>query len=90
MLRNYLKLAWRSFLKNKAFSKLVLIALGIAIPLSWYFMYEWLQDFAYRISIEWWVFAAAGILAVVIALITVSFQAIKAAMTDPAKSLRTE
>lgn len=72
------------------FIKLVLIALAIAIPLSWYFMDMWLQDFAYRISIQWWVFAAAGILAVVIALVTVSFQAIKAATADPAKSLRTE
>lgn len=72
------------------FIKLVLIALGIAVPLSWYFMHQWLQDFAYRVSIEWWVFAAAGILAVAIAMITVSFQAIKAATADPAKSLRTE
>ncbi len=72
------------------FLKLVLIASLIAFPLAWWAMHAWLQDFAYRISIAWWVFAVAGIAAVIIALGTISFQAIKAAMTNPVKSLRTE
>jgi putative ABC transport system permease protein len=53
-------------------------------------MHSWLQDFAYRISIGWWVFIAAGLLAILIALITISFQAVKAAIANPVKSLRTE
>ncbi|MGH2564840.1 MAG: ABC transporter permease, partial [Ginsengibacter sp.] len=72
------------------FLKLVMIALIIAIPAGWYFMNKWLQDFAYRINISWWMFVAAGLLAVAIAMITVSFQAIKAAIANPVKSLRTE
>ena len=72
------------------FLKLVMIALIIAIPVGWYFMHKWLQDFAYRINISWWMFVAAGLLAVAIALITVSFQAIKAALANPVESLRTE
>jgi putative ABC transport system permease protein len=72
------------------FIKLVLIALVIASPIAWYAMHTWLQDFSYRISIEWWVFVLAGMLAVVIAFATVSFQAIKAALANPIKSLRTE
>jgi putative ABC transport system permease protein len=72
------------------FLKLVLIAALIAFPLAWWAMHTWLQDFAYRVNIGWWVFAIAGILSVVIALATISFQAIKAAMTNPVKSLRTE
>ncbi|MFT4152867.1 ABC transporter permease [Parafilimonas sp.] len=77
-------------LLSKDFVKLVAIAFIIAVPLGWYFMYKWLQDFVYRISISWWMFAAAGITALFIALITVSFQAIKAALANPVKSLRTE
>jgi putative ABC transport system permease protein len=77
-------------LLSKDFLKLVIIALLIAIPLAWYFMHNWLQDFAYRINIGWWVFAITGFAAVSIALITVSFQAIKAAISNPVKSLRTE
>ena len=77
-------------LLSKDFAMLVLIAVLIATPLSWYFMNNWLNDFAYRISIEWWMFLAAGILALLIALLTVSFQAIKAAIANPVKSLRTE
>ncbi|MEO8763749.1 MAG: FtsX-like permease family protein [Ginsengibacter sp.] len=68
----------------------VLIAILIASPLAWYFMNQWLRDFAYRIHISWWIFALAGIIALFIALITVSFQAIKAATTNPVKSLRTD
>ncbi|MEO6541601.1 MAG: ABC transporter permease [Ferruginibacter sp.] len=77
-------------LLSKDFLKLVIIAIIIAIPLAWYFMHNWLQDFAYRIDIGWWVFAITGILAVLIALVTISFQAIKAAVANPVKSLRTE
>ena len=74
----------------KDFFVLVLAATIIASPIAWYAMNKWLQSFAYRISVGWYVFLAAGILAVMIALITVSFQAIKAAMANPVKSLRTE
>ena len=77
-------------LLSKDFLKLVVIALVIAAPLAWYFMNKWLQDFAYRISIGWWVFIAAGLLAIIIAFITIGFQAIKAAIANPVKSLRTE
>ena len=72
------------------FLKLVLISILLAVPISWYFMNKWLEDFAYRITISWWTFALAGILALTIALITVSYQAIKAAIVNPVKSLRTE
>jgi putative ABC transport system permease protein len=75
---------------SKDFIKLVIIASVFAIPLSWWAMNRWLQDFAYRISISWWVFAAAGIIALLIALVTVSSQAIRAALANPVKSLRTE
>ena len=77
-------------LLSKDFLQLVSIAAVIAFPLSWWAMHKWLQDFAYRITISWWVFVIAGVLAIVIALVTVSFQAIKAAIANPVKSLRTE
>jgi hypothetical protein len=77
-------------LLSKDFLKLVLIAFVIAVPIAWYAMNQWLQDFAYRIDISWWAFTAAGLLAVLIALITVSFQAVKAALANPVKSLRSE
>ena len=77
-------------LLSQDFLKLVLIAIVIASPIAWYAMNRWLQDFAYRINIEWWVFAGAGLLAVGIALLTVSFQSIKAALMNPVKSLRSE
>jgi putative ABC transport system permease protein len=77
-------------LLSKDFIKLVLIAFLIAAPLSWYFMHRWLQDFAYRIEMNWWIFAIAGISALLIALVTVSFQAIKTGISNPVKSLRTE
>ena len=70
--------------------KLVLVAFVIATPVAWYVMNKWLQDFAYRIDIQWWVFALAGFASVAIALVTVSFQAIKAALANPVKSLRSE
>ena len=72
------------------FLKLVMIAFVIAAPAAWMIMNWWLQDFAYRISITWWMVAAAGLIAVVVALITISFQSIKAAMANPVESLRTE
>ncbi len=72
------------------FLKLVIISAAIAFPLAWWAMIKWLQGFAYRVNINWWVFAIAGILALLIALVTVSFQAIKAAVANPVKSLRTE
>ena len=77
-------------LLSKDFIKLVVIAFLIASPLAWLLMHRWLQDFAYRISINWWVFLLAGVLAIVIALGTISFQAIKAALMNPVKSLRSE
>ena len=77
-------------LLSKDFLKLVLVAIVIASPLAWYAMSRWLQDFAYKIDIEWWVFVLAAFLAIAIALITVSFQSIKAALMNPVKSLRSE
>lgn len=77
-------------LLSKDFLKLVLISILIASPIAWYAMDKWLQDFAYKIDIEWWVFALAGGLAVGIALLTISVQSIKAALTNPVKSLRAE
>ncbi|MDB5199417.1 MAG: macrolide export ATP-binding/permease MacB [Chitinophagaceae bacterium] len=77
-------------LLSKDFLKLVLIAIIIASPIAWFVMNQWLQDFAYRISIPWWIFLFAGIVAMIIAFVTISFQAIKAAMANPVKNLRTE
>jgi putative ABC transport system permease protein len=77
-------------LLSKDFMKLVVIALIVAVPLAWFFMNKWLQDFAYRTNITWWVFAVAGILALLVAFLTISFQAIRAAIANPVKSLRTE
>ncbi|MEP7143882.1 MAG: ABC transporter permease [Ferruginibacter sp.] len=77
-------------LLSKDFLKLVIIALLIATPLSWYLMNKWLQDYAYKINIQLWVFVITGMVALFIAFLTISFQAIKAAMANPAKSLRTE
>ncbi|GAB3025376.1 ABC transporter permease [Spirosoma pulveris] len=77
-------------LLSKDFLKLVVIAIVIATPLAWYAMNQWLQGFAYKINIEWWIFALAGLLAVGIALLTVGFQSVKAALTNPVKSLRSE
>ena len=77
-------------LLSKDFLKLVAIAILIASPLAWYFMSKWLQDFAYRINIGWLVFFIAGLSAVALALVTISLQAIRAAMANPVKSLRTE
>jgi ABC-type antimicrobial peptide transport system permease subunit len=78
------------YLFSKEFIILIAIAFVIATPIAWYYMHGWLQDYVYRINISWWIFFAGGIAAIVIALATVSFQAIRAAIANPVKSLRTE
>ena len=77
-------------LLSRDFLRLVFIAIVIASPLAWYVMHQWLEGFAYRIDIDWWVFALAGFLAVGIALLTVSIQSVKAALVNPVRSLRSE
>ncbi|MFL5810654.1 MAG: ABC transporter permease [Flavisolibacter sp.] len=77
-------------LVSKDFLKLILIAVVIASPVAWYATNKWLEDFSYKIQIEWWVFALAGCATLLIAFITISLQAIKTAMTNPVKNLRTE
>jgi putative ABC transport system permease protein len=72
------------------FLTLVIIAMVIASPIAWYAMHHWLESFSYRITIEWWVFVMVGLLSVIISLLTVSYQAIRAAIANPIKSLRTE
>jgi ABC-type antimicrobial peptide transport system permease subunit len=74
----------------KEFLKLVLVAFLIAVPVAWYVALEWLQSFAYRIDVTWWVFAITGSVAHFIGLLTVSFQSLRAALAKPVKSLRTE
>ena len=77
-------------LLSKDFLKLVLVAIIIATPVAWWVMHQWLAGFAYQVKISWWIFVLAGLLAIAIAIITVSFQSIKAAIMNPAKSLKTE
>ncbi len=77
-------------LVSKDFLLLVLVAIVIATPLAWYVMHNWLQSFYYRIQISWWVFALAGLIALVIAFITLSLQSVKAALKNPVNSLRSE
>jgi putative ABC transport system permease protein len=77
-------------LLSRDFIKLVVVAIAVAVPIAWFAAHRWLQDFAYRIDIHWWVFPLAGVLAIVIALFTISFQAIRAAIANPVKNLRTE
>jgi len=79
---------WR--LLSKEFAFLVIISLFIAAPIAYYFMHDWLQNYQYRADLSWWIFAAAGTGALIITLLTVSFQAIKAAIANPVKSLRAE
>ena len=74
----------------KEFIQPVFIATLIAIPIVWYGMNKWLEDFAYRINISWWVFIVAGVLTLLVAILTVGIQAIKAAIANPVRSLRTE
>ncbi len=101
MLSHYLLLAWRNLRRYKGYSLinrllsrdfvgLVLIAFLIATPAAWYFLNNWLAGYAYRTDLSWWVFAAVGIAAVGITLLTVSYQSIKVALKNPVKSLRTE
>jgi len=75
---------------SKDFIKLVLISIVIATPLAWWAMHGWLQGFAYRQNVQWWVLALAGGGAIIIAFVTISFQSIKAALTNPVKSLKSE
>lgn len=78
------------FLLSKDFIKLVVIAIVIACPIAWFTMNKWLQDFSYRINISWWIFLATAVVAITIALATISFHALKSAFANPVKSLRTE
>jgi ABC-type antimicrobial peptide transport system permease subunit len=77
-------------LLSKDFLQLVAISCVVAFPVAWWLMHNWLQNYKYRIEISWWIFLAAGISAILIALITISFQSVKAALANPVKSLRTE
>ena len=77
-------------LLSKTFVVLIIIASLVAFPIAWWAMNKWLEDFPYRVNISWWVFGIAAVAALIIALITVSFQSIKAATANPVKSLRTE
>ena len=78
------------FMLSKDFLKLILVALLLAVPVGWFIMHEWLQDFAYRISISWWVFVVAGLISLGIAVLVITMQALRAAVENPVKSLRTE
>ncbi len=75
---------------SKDFLKLIIVAVIIAFPVAWFLMNKWLQDFTYRVNIAWWMFIIAGVAAILVALFTISFQAVKAALANPVKSLRTE
>ena len=77
-------------LLSKDFLKLVGVSCIVAFPVAWWMMHNWLQNYQYRIEISWWIFLIAGLLAIIIALFTISFQAIKAAIANPVKSLRSE
>jgi putative ABC transport system permease protein len=106
MLSNYLKIAWRTIHRHKVYAAINLLGLAlgmtcclfillalaflIAGPLAWFAMNAWLHAFAYRINISWWIFALAGSVALLIAVLTVSYQAIRAATANPVSSLRSE
>nr|WP_285897982.1 FtsX-like permease family protein [Antarcticibacterium sp. W02-3] len=75
---------------GRDFLLLVFLATLISIPISWWAVNQWLQDFAYKASLDWWIYASAGIIVLIIAIVTVSFQTVKAAMQNPVDSLRTE
>ena len=74
----------------RTFLNLILIAFLIAVPVAWYSMHHWLEDFAYKITISWWIFALAAVVSIAITFITISYQAVRAAVANPVKSLRTE
>ncbi|MEP6949770.1 MAG: FtsX-like permease family protein [Ginsengibacter sp.] len=78
------------YLFSKEFILLISIAFAIAAPTAWYFMHQWLQNYPFRIELSWWIFGIAGVASIVIALATVSIQAIKAAIANPVRSLRSE
>ena len=78
------------YLFSKEFVVLIAIAFAIATPIAWYYMHQWLQDYVYRIDVSWWLFAVGGLASIIIALATISFRAIKAALANPVKSLRSE
>ena len=78
------------YLFSKEFVVLITIAFAIAAPIAWYYMNQWLQGYVYRINISWWLIAVGGVAAIIIALATISFQAIKAAIANPVKNLRSE
>jgi putative ABC transport system permease protein len=75
---------------SKEFLKLIVVASLIAFPVTWFAMNKWLQDFAYRTNIEWWVFVLAGVTALLVAALTISYQSIRASLANPVKSLRSE
>jgi putative ABC transport system permease protein len=77
-------------LLSAGFLSMVVLAMVIAVPLAWWMMNKWLADFAYRIAIQWWMFGVVGVLAVGIALVTVSFQVVRAARANPVDALRSE
>lgn len=77
-------------LLSKDFIKLVLVAIVLATPVTWYAMNQWLEGFAYKATIGWWVYLSAGMLAVIVAMVTISSQAVRAALVDPVKSLKSE
>ena len=74
----------------KDFLKIVLVSFVLASPIAWWAMNTWLDDFAYRVDLQWWIFALAGVGAVVIAFLTVGFQSVRAALANPVRSLRSE
>jgi ABC-type antimicrobial peptide transport system permease subunit len=78
------------YLFSREFIVLIGVAFVIACPITWYFMHDWLQQYAYRTAMSWWVFLSAGAVAMLIALVTVSFKALKAASSNPVTNLRTE
>jgi putative ABC transport system permease protein len=75
---------------SRDFLILIIIATVIAFPIAWWAMYKWLQDFEYRIGVGWWIFILSGFIAMLVALFTISFQAVRAAVSNPVKSLRNE
>jgi putative ABC transport system permease protein len=77
-------------LLSKDFVKMVIIALAISVPLAWFFMHKWLQNYTYQMPLDVWVFVGVGISAILITLITISFQSIKTALMNPVNSLRSE
>ena len=75
---------------SKDFLKLVVLALVIAVPMAWLMMNSWLQQFAYRVELSWWMFALAGVIAILLSMLTISAQAVKSAFENPVKNLRSE